>query len=108
MKASPKTLARMEARANVVKALAHPTRLLVIEELAARERSVGELQKLVDCDLSTMSKHLSILRTAGILKAEKRGTLVYYSLSLNCAPKFFECIDNMLAHDAQRRSKVCS
>lgn len=103
-----RTKIRMEARAAVVKALAHPTRLAVIEELSKGERCVGDLQSLVDCDLSTMSKHLSLLKSVGILRTEKRGTQVYYSLSLPCVEKFFACIDAMLSHDANRRLKACA
>lgn len=103
-----KNQALMEARAVVVKALAHPTRLAVVHELGKGERCVGDLQALVDCDLSTMSKHLSILRSVGIVQTDKRGVQVFYRLSLPCLTKLFACIDEVLGHDARRRTKVCS
>ena len=81
-----KTLARYEARAQVFKALAHPSRLLMVDELAHRERCVCELTALVGSDMSTVSKHLSILYQAGLVKARKEGRWMYYSLPGKGAP----------------------
>ena len=54
-----KQKARFEARAAVLKALAHPTRLFMVEELAKKPHSVRELTDKVGSDVSTVSKHLS-------------------------------------------------
>jgi len=85
-----------EARAKVMKALAHPTRLMMIEELSRGERCVRELRDLADRDLSTVSKHLSILKDAGILQDEKRGKQVFYRLRVPCVLNFFHCLDSVL------------
>lgn len=82
---------RIEAQADIFKALGHPSRLLMVEELTRGERCVCELQALVGSDVSTVSKHLSILRGAGVVRDEKRGANVYYSLALGCVGSFLEC-----------------
>ena len=55
-----KTRARFEARANIIKAMGHPTRLFIVEELSRAERSVSELTKMIGADVSTVSKHLAM------------------------------------------------
>jgi ArsR family transcriptional regulator len=81
-------------RVAILKALAHPSRLLITEALMAGELCVCELRDLVGDDVSTVSKHLSILRSAGVLSAQKRGLNVYYSLACNCFGDFLACVDN--------------
>jgi hypothetical protein len=61
------------ARARIMKALAHPTRLFIVDELSRGERCVRELTEMVGADVSTVSKHLSVLRSAGIVADERRG-----------------------------------
>ena len=62
-----KTQERLKAQARMLKALAHPTRLLLVEELARKTRCVCELRDAAGLDISTVSKHLSLLRNAGIV-----------------------------------------
>ena len=92
---------RVEERAKVVKALAHPSRLLMIDELSRGERCVCDLRDLVDADLSTVSKHLAVLKKAGIVEDERRGKQIYYRLRVPCVLNFFHCIEAVL--DADRR-----
>jgi ArsR family transcriptional regulator len=84
-----------EKRVAVLKALAHPTRLCVTETLLQGERCVGELRELVGVDVSTVSKHLFILRAAGVVTCEKRGLNVYYRLSCDCFSDFLQCVDRV-------------
>jgi ArsR family transcriptional regulator len=79
-----------------MKAMAHPTRLYVVDELANGERCVHELTEMVGADMSTVSKHLSILKSVGIVQDEKRGSEVYYSLRMGCVLGFFDCIEAVL------------
>ena len=65
----------------VFRALAHPTRLFIVEHLADGEHCVCELQAMIDADMSTVSKHLALLRSADLVQTEKRGPNVYYSLA---------------------------
>ena len=84
------------ARAQVMKALAHHSRLMMVEELSRGERCVCDLQTLIGHDISTVSKHLSILKNAGILEDEKRGKQVFYRLRVPCVLNFFHCVDSVL------------
>ena len=70
------TQARFELRTRIIKALAHPTRLFMIDELSRNERCVCELTEMVGADTSTVSKHLAILRGVGLVQDEKRGVQV--------------------------------
>lgn len=85
-----------ENRAKVMKALAHPTRLMMIEELSRGERCVADLRELAGCDLSTTSKHLALLKNSGIVEDEKRGKQVYYRLRVPCVLNFFHCLDSVI------------
>lgn len=79
-----------------MKALSHPTRLFIVDQLARTEHCVNELTEMVGCDMSTMSKHLSVLRDAGIVRDEKRGACIYYTLRCPCILTFFTCTDNVM------------
>jgi len=63
-------LQRYATRAEILKALAHPTRLFLVDRLSRREHCVCELVELVGVDFSTVSKHLSILKNAGFVTDE--------------------------------------
>lgn len=92
---------RYEARAKILKALAHPSRLFIIDQLAKQEHCVCELTEMVGADMSTVSKHLSVLKDAGLVRDEKRGLLVYYSLRVPCILNLFGCIEGVLKSNAQ-------
>jgi len=98
-----KTLARYEARADVFKALGHPSRLLMVEELMQSERCVCELTELVGSDMSTVSKHLSVLKAAGVVQDERRGSQVWYRLRMKCVTRFFGCIESELQKQAREQ-----
>ncbi|HFQ81283.1 MAG TPA: ArsR family transcriptional regulator [Desulfobacterales bacterium] len=99
---------RLSARASVIKAMSHPARLLIIEELETRERCVQDLTKIIGIDVSTVSKHLAVLRNAGIVQGEKRGSQVYYSLCIPCITKFLDCVEKVLANKAEENAAACS
>ncbi|HWQ54279.1 MAG TPA: metalloregulator ArsR/SmtB family transcription factor [Bryobacteraceae bacterium] len=92
---------RNEARARILKALAHPTRLFIVDELSRQERCVCELTEMVGADISTVSKHLSLLKAAGIVTDEKRGAQVFYTLRVRCVLKFFDCVEAVLSSNAE-------
>ncbi len=97
-----RTQARYEARARVIKAMAHPTRLFIVDELSRGERCVCELQAMIGADMSTVSKHLAVLKTAGIIGDQRRGAQVFYSLRVPCVLEFFGCVESVLRANAQR------
>ena len=85
-----------EAKANILKALAHPTRLWMTEPLANGERCVCEFVDVIDADFSTISKHLTILKQAGIIEDDKRGKQVFYSLKVPCVLNFMHCVEAVI------------
>ena len=91
-----KTKARFQARAEILKALAHPTRLFLVHELSRGERCVCDLTELVGADVSTVSKHLAILKNVGVVADDKRGTKVFYRLLVPCVLEFLSCIEAIL------------
>ncbi|MDZ7618006.1 MAG: metalloregulator ArsR/SmtB family transcription factor [Patescibacteria group bacterium] len=96
------TRTRYEARAKIMKAMAHPARLLIVDELSRTdERCVCELTELVGSDMSTVSRHLALLRDAGLVEDEKRGQMVFYRLRVKCVTNFFACIESVIACNAQ-------
>ncbi len=90
------TKVRMEERARVMKALAHPSRLFIVDELSHGERCVCELTDMIGADVSTVSKHLALLRQAGLVLDEKRGQQVFYRLRVPCILNFFGCVEAVL------------
>jgi DNA-binding transcriptional ArsR family regulator len=101
-----KTKQKYEARAQVIKAMAHPTRLFIVDELAKGERCVCELRDMIGADISTVSKHLSVLKQAGIVEDEKRGLQVWYTLKVPCILNFFGCVEDVLKANVRLAKSV--
>lgn len=79
-----------------MKAMAHASRLMMIDELSRGERCVCDLQELVGHDISTVSKHLAVLKNAGLVESERRGKQVYYRLKVPCILNFFHCVESVV------------
>jgi DNA-binding transcriptional ArsR family regulator len=100
---------RYDRRAKVLKAMAHPSRLAMLEALAGGERCVCHLQQLVGSDMSTVSKHLSVMKAAGLVEDRKEGLWVHYRLRCPCVLQFMDCIEAVLAGEQARTIEVaCS
>ena len=97
--------ARTGRRVAVIKALAHPSRLAIAEALQEGERCVCDLRDLVGADLSTVSKHLTVMREAGLLEMEKRGLNVFYRLSCPCLLSFLDCVDRLTPVRVRRAAR---
>lgn len=82
-------------RSEIMKALAHPTRLFIVDFLADGEKCVCEIVEQVEADISTISKHLSVMKNAGLIEAEKRGLNVYYKLCCSCISNLFTCLEDI-------------
>lgn len=91
-------------RAEVLKALAHPSRLFIVEQLMEAPHCVCELTELIGSDTSTVSKHLSVLKNAGIVVTRKEGTTVYYSLTCDCVGEIIESVETVLRNALDRRA----
>ena len=94
---------RLNVQAHIIKALSHPTRLFIVQELKKSERCVCDLTDMVDADVSTISRHLSVLRNAGIIEDDKRGNQVFYSLKVPCILNFLGCVEAVLESNAREQ-----
>ena len=101
-----KEKALIEAKANVLKALGHPTRLWMAEQLENGEKCVCELAECIEADFSTVSKHLSVLKQAGVVIDHKRGKQVYYKLKVPCILKYMSCVEAVIKAQAEEQAKL--
>ncbi len=88
-------LKRYKKRSEVIKALAHPTRLFIIDFLSKGEKCVCEIVEQVGADTSTISKHLLVMKNAGLVEYEKRGLNVFYKMTCPCITNLFECLESL-------------
>lgn len=98
-----KTYEKLEARAQIMKAVAHATRLFIIEELSRGEKCVCELTNMIGADMSTVSKHLSVMKNAGIVQGRREGSTVYYTLKVPCVLNFFKCVESVLKANTRKQ-----
>ena len=89
-----------------MKALAHPVRILIVEALARGERCVCELNRLADIDQSNISRHLAMLKQAGIVSDRRDGMKVFYSLRCTCVTAFFTCAEKVLKTMAKNQVRA--
>ena len=85
------TFSEAELRVKIIKAMAHPVRLMVIEYLRGGEHTFSELFRLFKLDKSTVSKHLLVLKEAGIISSRKAGVETIFKLEVPCVADFFSC-----------------
>lgn len=95
----------------MLKALANEARLMIVDTLGSCECCVGDLTGAVNLDMSTVSKHLSVLASAGIIGFKKVGNTVHYRLLTPCVLELFSCADKVLGDDdspgAQGEGRSC-
>jgi len=101
-----RSLQEYEIRARVARALGHPTRLLLLDALRRKELCVGELTSLVGADQSTVSRHLGVLREAGLVEVRRAGATSRFRLICPCLEGFFSCIESVIAGNLARQKSV--
>jgi len=89
-----------------MKAMAHPSRLFIIDELSRGERCVCELTEMIGADVSTVSKHLAVLREAGLVLDDRRGVQIFYRLRVPCILNFFGCVEAVIAETERSASEA--
>jgi ArsR family transcriptional regulator len=95
--------------AEVFKALGHPGRVIIVRELTVGEKCVCDLVEAVGLGWSTVSRHLSVLKSAGVIADEKRGLQVFYRLELPCVAHFINCLDQPGEHpDLMHPACLCT
>jgi len=87
----------IQRKSEIFKALGHSTRLQIVEKLADGEQCVCVLLEMFDIDMSTLSRHLSVLKNAGVVSDERRGKNIYYSLKCPCLVNMIECMEEVLS-----------
>lgn len=90
-------------KAQVAKALAHESRLMIIDALYEKDMCVSELTAMVGVDQSTVSKHLAVLRHAGIIMDRKQGSnKVYYHLRMASIRQFSDLAMGLIQNNLPR------
>jgi DNA-binding transcriptional ArsR family regulator len=84
---------RLRLKAEVFKAMGHPLRLGVIELLRDDEKCVCDIVESLGTGMSNISKHLSVLKKAGIVTDRRDGLKIMYSLTMSCALDFMKCVE---------------
>ena len=100
------TFEQAEIRSRVIKAMAHPVRLMVIEFLKKNDHSFSEIFDLFKLDKSTVSKHLLVLKDAGIVSSRKDGADMIYKLEVPCVTDFFSCVTAVIESNVKKQ-QVC-
>ena len=93
------TVRQREMGAKVLRALAHPVRLGVLQSLRGGERTVTQLYGELGCSQSLMSQQLAILEAHGLIRTRKEGTVKYCSLRNPDFLKLFSCLRNHLVNE---------
>jgi DNA-binding transcriptional ArsR family regulator len=95
-----------QMKADLLKALGQPTRLKILELLVQGERCVCEIFPAIDEEQSNISKHLSFLRSQGIVIADRRGMRVFYRLADSRIVKLLEDTEACVKETMRARSLV--
>jgi len=99
---------RSQAVSEVFKALGHPSRVFIVEKLKETDHCVCELSEMIGVDMSTVSRHLSVLKKAGIVTDWKEGTTVHYSLACDCLGQMLSGVEDILRMQLESRTAVLS
>jgi len=91
-------------RADILKAMANPVRILIVHTLMRGDLCVSELNKLARINQSNVSRHLNILKKAGIVTDRRIGMKVLYHLETPCILKAFDCAVEVVHSDSRRRT----
>lgn len=100
------TMEEAEIRSRIIKSMSHPVRLMIIDALKEREMLFSEIKEMFDFDKSTVSKHLLVLKEAGVVSSKKSGIDMIYKLEVPCITDFFGCITAVIEHNVTRQ-RVC-
>lgn len=96
-----------EAREKIIKSLANKYRLKIVDTLGENDKMcVSDLEETLNLNQSSVSKHLSVLKDAGVVKSKKEGLKVYYTLKTPCIINYFTCVDNVIKSDLNDRMNI--
>ena len=95
-----------EKQAEILKALAHPLRLAILELLGSGELCACDIANKIGAERTNASKHLAIMVSAGILTSRKEGLKVFYQLRTPCVLDFLSCVNACLREHALENQKI--
>ena len=95
-----------EKQADIIKAIAQPYRIAIVDFLKDGEQCVCDIAEHIGAERSNVSRHLSVMVSAGILEYRKEGLNVIYSLKTPCILAFFDCITNCIKEQAKENQKL--
>lgn len=95
-----------EKQAEILKALAHPLRVAILDYLKDGEQCVCDIAEKVGSERSNASRHLAVMVNAGVLQCRKEGLNVIYRLKAKCVLDFLECVTTCLKHQADENVKL--
>jgi ArsR family transcriptional regulator len=90
-----------EKQANIAKAIAHPVRVAVVDFLRTGEQCVCDIAVRVGTERTNLSKHLSVMVSAGVLESRKDGLKVMYKIKTPCMVRFLDCLREVLKEQAR-------
>jgi ArsR family transcriptional regulator len=93
-------------KTNIIKALANPVRLMIIDYLREGEKCVCEIVEQLNEEQSNISKSLGILKSNGLIKDRIDGLNVYYRLNLCCINEFFCCLDKLFSENLNQQKEL--
>ena len=97
---------KQKSEAGITKAMAHPVRLMMIDALKDGELPFSSLNAVFKLDKSTVSKHLLVLKEAGIVSSRKDGADMIYRLEVGCVTEFFGCVTAVIESNVKRQ-QIC-
>ncbi len=102
----PTTLALYARTADLIKTVAHPLRVAIVDYLKDGERCVADIADHLGAERSNVSRHLAVMLKAGALRCRKDGLQVYYKLRSRCVLKFLKCAAEGLKRNAREDAEV--
>jgi len=95
-----------ERQAEIAKAIAHPLRIAIIDFLKDGEQCVCDIAEQIGSERSNVSRHLSLMVSAGVLEYRKEGLKVIYRLKTPCILDFFSCITRVLKQQVKESEEL--
>ena len=99
-------MTRLQMKAEVFKALGHPIRLGMVEFLRDGEKCVCEIVDHMGTGMSNISKHLAILKKAGVLADRRDGVKIMYRITMSCALDFSHCVEGVVIRRLEDQRSV--
>jgi len=95
-----------EKQSEIIKAVAHPYRIAILDFLKDGEQCVCDIAERVGAERSNVSRHLSVMVSSGVLEYRKEELKVIYKLKTPCILDFFSCVTGVLKNRAKENEKM--